>query len=89
MCDEDPGDGAFEGGFEVLGEPAATAEPSEGTFHNPATRQQFEGVFGGVGSLDDLEGPLAKLGHGGAQLAAGIAAIGEDVAQQAVRKRDR
>jgi len=37
--DEDPGDGAFDGRFDVLGEPAAAAEPGEGAFDYPSARQ--------------------------------------------------
>ena len=56
MREEDPGDGAFDGGLEVFGETAATVQPGEGALDDPATREEFE-PLSGVGSLDDLDDP--------------------------------
>jgi hypothetical protein len=39
MGNEDPGNGTCDGGLEVLGEPAASVEPGEGSFDDPSTRQ--------------------------------------------------
>ena len=89
MSDEDPGDGAFEGGFEVLGEPSAAAEPGEGALDHPSAWQELEAVFGGVGAPDDLEGPRTEWSHGVAQLVAAIAAIGEHMAQPRIEGADR
>jgi hypothetical protein len=58
--DEDPCDGAGDGGLEVLGEAAAAAKPCEGPFNDPPARQHFE-ALGGIGSLDDLDRPAAEL----------------------------
>ena len=77
--DEGPGNGALDAGFEVLCEPPASAEPSEGSFDHPSARQQLESS-GGVGAFDDFEGPLTERGHGVAQSIASMAAVGEDVA---------
>ena len=38
MGDEDPGNGACDGGLEFLGEPAASVEPCERSLDNPSTR---------------------------------------------------
>ena len=56
--DGDPGDGAFYGRLEVLGETAASSKPSESPLHDPAPGQNLE-ALGGIGALDDLDGPLA------------------------------
>jgi hypothetical protein len=80
--------GAFGGCFEVLGEPAAPAEPREGSFDHPPAGQKLEALCG-VGALDDLKAPLAELGHGVAQLGAGITAIGENVTQSWVERTHR
>jgi len=78
--DEDPCDGAGDGGLEVLGETAASPEPGEGTFDDPSARQHLE-AFGGVGSLDDVEGETAEFGEPVAKLVAGIGAVGEQMTQ--------
>jgi hypothetical protein len=38
-------------------------------------------AFGGIGSLDDFDGPLAGAGRRGLEFVPGLAAIGEDMAQ--------
>ena len=88
MGDEDPGDGALDGGFEVLREAPASAEPGEGSFDHPSAGQQLESL-GGVGAFDDFEGPLTERIHGVAQFIASIAAVGEDVAQPRIERTDR
>ena len=57
-------------------------------FNHPAAREQDE-ALGGVGPLDDFDGPAAERGEGGGELLTGIAAIGEEVAQLAGRCRLR
>lgn len=42
MGDEDPGDGGGDGGFEVLGQPSASAEPGEGSLYDPAAGDHLE-----------------------------------------------
>ena len=87
MGDEGPGNGALDAGFEVLCEPPASAEPGEGSFDHPSARQQFESL-GSVGAFDDFEGPLTERGYGVVQFIAGIAAVGEDVAQPRIERTD-
>jgi hypothetical protein len=70
--------GAFDGRFEVFGEAAIAIEPGDGALDDPSSRQRLE-ALAGVGAPDDVEGPGAKLGEGLAKLAAGIAAVGEDM----------
>ena len=43
---------------EVLGEATVAIEPSQNALDDPSARQDFDAVSG-VGSLDDLDGPLA------------------------------
>ena len=86
--EEDPGDGAGDRGLEILGEAAAAAEPGEGTLDDPASGQHFE-PLGAIGALDDLDCPAAGLRQFQPQLVAGIAAIGEDVAQPGTQMPDR
>jgi hypothetical protein len=78
--DEEPRLGAFDGRFEVFGEAAIAIEPGDGALDDPSSRQRLA-ALGGVGAPDDVEGPGAKLSEGLAKLAAGIAAVGEDMAQ--------
>ena len=78
MGDDYPRHGSFDGGFEVLGEPAAAAEPSKGALDHPTAGKQFE-PFGDVGSLDDLDVQFSHLDQSVPQFVASIAAIGEDV----------
>jgi len=52
----------------------------------------FDGALealGLVGALGDLDGPLAHAGQCGTELSAGIAAIGEDMAQPRISGADR
>jgi hypothetical protein len=70
--------GACDIGLEVLGETAIAVEPSQGTLHHPAARQQDK-ALDGVGSLDDLEGPAFERCEGGPEFGLGIDAIGKSV----------
>src|ERR1700728_3748331 len=57
----------------VLAQPSMTADPAEGAFHHPPTREEFE-PCDVIGSLDDLQDPAANGFHPPHQLAR-IAAI--------------
>ncbi len=85
---EHPRSGAGDGCREVLGEPATAAEPREGSFDNPSPWQHFE-PLGGVGTLDDLDGPSTHSGQLAARLVAGAAAVCEDMAQPWIVTPDR
>jgi len=78
MGDENPSNGACDGSLEVLGEPATSVEPGEGSLDDPSTRQDLE-ALGGIGSFDDLKGPAPEFGHGVLQLIAGVGAVSKDV----------
>jgi hypothetical protein len=54
----------------------------------PAARQGDEAI-GRVCALDDLDGPAAVACHHLLELVAGIAAVGEDVAQPWMPEPDR
>lgn len=78
-CHEEPGCCAFDGSFEVLGQSAVVAEPSEGAFDDQSAWDDLE-ALGGIGSLDDPNCPTTDFGQRTLQLVAGITAIGEEVA---------
>src|SRR5215216_6054928 len=78
--DGDPGFGAGNGGFEVLGEAAVAAEPGEGALDQPSPRQELE-AFDAVRTLDDLDRPRPAFGERADELLPAIDAVGEDVAQ--------
>src|SRR5216684_3984273 len=88
MGNEDPGDGTGDGCFEVLCEPSASAEPSEGSFDDPTARQYLEALCR-IGAFDDLECPTSEFGQRAAQLVAGVSAVGKDMAQPWVEALDR
>jgi len=85
MGDEHPGNRAGDRGLEVLGKPAAAAEPGEGAFEHPSARQDAE-ARGALGTLDDLKRPSPALGQRRAQLVAGVAAVGKDVPQPGLER---
>ena len=87
MGDEDPGNGACDGALEILGEPAASVEPGEGSLDNPSTRQNLEAV-GGIGSFDDLKSVAPECGQGLLELVAGIGTISKNVAQPRIEYVD-
>lgn len=74
--------------FEVFSEAPIAAQPGESPFHHPTPGQDDE-ALGGVGSFDDLQGPIAHGGQGGLQLVARVAAIGKDMPQPRERGADR
>src|SRR3712207_9096818 len=73
--DHQPGQGALEGGLEVLGQAAIAVEPGYGPLDHPPARQHFE-AFGGIDATDDLQPPRAKPGERFLELGARIGAIG-------------
>ena len=82
MCEyENPGGGAVDGGFEVLGEPAAAIDPGKmcPTPRRPGSGTEAMRV---LEALDDFDGTAATLGHRVAQLAAMVGTVGEEVSQQ-------
>jgi hypothetical protein len=83
MGDGDPSGGAFDCRLEVLCEPAASAEPGEGAFYDPATRQDLEALRL-AGSLDDRELPCADPAQRVPELWPSIAAIGKDAPQPGI-----
>jgi hypothetical protein len=60
----------------------ASPEPSKDLLNHPARRQDHE-TAGGIGSLDDLDGPVALAIEGPAQLWTDMAAVRKNVAQPA------
>lgn len=78
--DEQPCGCRCDGLLEVFGEAAVSLEPGEGSFDDPASRQHLE-AFCGIGSLDDLDGPLADAAQGVLEFVAGIASVREHMTQ--------
>src|SRR6201993_1778038 len=78
--DVNPRFGAGNRSLEILCQAAISIEPSQGSFDDPAARQQYKA--GSVsGAFDDLDGPLAKFGECLTQVGAIVDAVGEQVAQ--------
>src|ERR1700733_9133061 len=88
ISDKPPAQNDAQGGLEVFGEPSTPTEPGESTLDDPAARQHFEPAEL-IGALDHLDRPAADLRQFQPQLVAGIAAIGEDMAQPGVEISDR
>ncbi len=82
--DIDPGLGALDGGFEVFGQAAVAVEPGEGTFDDPAAREDFETHRIGH-AADDFSAPSAEFGECFEELIARIGTVGEEVTQQGER----
>src|SRR6266851_9072047 len=78
--DHKPSESTFDGGLEILGETAVSVEPGNGALDHPAAHDEVE-TRGGWGAPDDFDGPLAELFECGLELVAGVAGIGEDMAQ--------
>ena len=87
MGKEEPCGGAGDGSLEILCKAPASAEPGKGSFHDPASRQEFEPA-GGVGALDDLYGLFADFGEASIEFGTGIAAVGEYVPQPRIQGFD-
>ena len=80
MGDEEPCYFGCGRSFEVLGEAAASTEPGEGTFDDPAPRQELE-ALGALRSLDDFDGPRSAMGQCGDELIAAVNPVGKDMAK--------
>src|ERR1700694_2090710 len=78
--DHKPGESTFDRGLEVLGEAAVTVEPGDGALDHPAALDEVE-ARGGLDALYDFDRPLAELFECGLEFVAGVAGIGEDMAQ--------
>src|SRR6266851_3825589 len=78
--DHEPGESTFDGGLEILGETAVSVEPGDGALDHPAALDEVE-ARGGLDALDDFDRPLAELFECGLEFVAGVAGIGEDMAQ--------
>lgn len=87
MGDVEPCDGAFDAGFEVLGEASAASEPGESPLDDPASGDDDE-ALGGIAPPDDLDRPIAFAGERISQLVAGITCVGEEVAQPRIEGAD-
>ena len=71
----------------VLGEAAATIEPGDSTFDNPASGQDFE-AYGLIGSLYYLDRQVGKKrGNSFVQARPLIAAVGEEFAQKRIQTK--
>ena len=86
MSDQRPGNGAGDGRFEIFRQSAAPAEPCESSFDHPSARQNFEPLRD-VGASDYFERPFTNTFQRLAQFLAGIAAIGEDMAQPWIERK--
>src|ERR1700747_2118466 len=78
--DVNPRLGARNRRLEILCQAAVSIEPSQGSFDDPAARQQLKA--GSVsGAFDDLDGPLAEFGESFMQVGASVDTVGEEMAQ--------
>lgn len=66
--------------LEVLGEASVSVKPCQRALDHPAAGQHLE-ALGGVGPLDDLDGPFADAAQSILEFVSGVTAIGEDMAQ--------
>ena len=80
--------GTLEAGFKVLGQPSVAIEPSESALDNPAPRQDDKAADG-IGTLDDLDDPLADFVESGVELGAAVGAVGKDMPQPRMEMSDR
>jgi hypothetical protein len=76
--DQEPGLGAGDGRFKVLGEAAVASEPGEGAFDDPAFGFGLERADV-LGSGDDFDRPFAELGDCVTELGSAVDAVSEDV----------
>jgi hypothetical protein len=70
----------LEAGFKVFGEASVAIEPSESPLDDPAPRQDDKAADG-IGTLDDLDGPVADFVESGVELGAAVGAVGKDMPQ--------
>jgi hypothetical protein len=78
--DHKPGEGALDGGLEVLGEAAVLVEPGDGAPDHPAALDEME-ARSSLDAPDDFDRPLAELFERGLEFVAGVAGVGEDMTQ--------
>lgn len=62
--------------LEVLGEPAAAADPGQSALDDPALGENDEAME--IVALDDLDGPGAGCGEHGGELGSLVVGVGED-----------
>ena len=73
----------------ILGKPAASIEPSNGAFDNPALRHEFEAGHR-IRSFDNFNIEVRKrFGERGGELRTLIAAIGEELLQEGKQPEQR
>src|SRR3546814_8759508 len=87
MSDEWPCFRACDGLFPTLSQPAAAAEPCKGAFDHPAARENLE-PLGGVGALDDLQGPAPDLVQRSSEFRSAIPSVSEEMPQPGERMTD-
>src|SRR3972149_9978534 len=73
-------DGGSSEVFEVLGEPAAAPEPSEGALDHPSLGQHLETCD--VGTCDDLDLPVGDGGERRGDPRASIGGVADDLAEE-------
>jgi hypothetical protein len=78
VSDEKPGNFGCGRSFEVFGKAAASAEPGEGAFNHPTSRQKLE-AFDARRSLDDLDRPRSGVGERIEKLLAAINAVSKNM----------
>src|SRR3546814_12242715 len=69
---------ACDGLFPILSQPAAASEPCKGAFDHPAARENLE-PLGGVGALDDLQGPAPDLVQRSYEFRSAIPSVSEEI----------
>jgi hypothetical protein len=82
-----PGESAFDGGLKILGKTAVSVEPGDGSLDHPTALDEVE-ARGGLGAPDDFDRPFAELLEGVLKFVAGVAGIGEDMAQPGTNMAD-
>src|SRR3546814_1069041 len=78
---------ACDGLFPILSQPAAASEPCKGAFDHPAARENLE-PLGGVGALDDLQGPAPDLVQRSSEFRSAIPSVSEEMPQPGERMTD-
>src|SRR6476660_2730717 len=74
-----PRRGARNRRLEILCQAAVSIEPSQGSFDDPAPRQQLK-ASSGIGAFDNLDGPLAEFDEGITQVGAVVDTVCEEMA---------
>lgn len=84
----EPSEGALDGGLEVLGESSTAVDPGECSLDDPATGHDDKAVRVG-GAFDDFDRPVALAFERVLERVAGVALVGEHMAQPWIRRTDR